>query len=338
MSQFATPTAKWICLRLNDALIKRHVLVVAEYADLKYLGFERYKYFEFVIFQFCNDPQLCRIIETNHNYCMQIFKCADDMRNIRCNVKRAFKTSVLGHICVLNNKPPMYSFLKEWYLLPDFRVDRLSSESLIWGFPHIVVFDLDSTLITEEEHVQIRDPYVYDSLQELRDIGCVLVLWSYGSRDHVVYSMRNLELESYFDIIISEGSNAKHIDSNSRSSSSNNDNVIAKTNNVVVIDYKLKKRFVEATFNFDMNDDELSSRRIDDDTIPKSPKIVIKYLSDKNVNYFKSITLVDDLPTNNYAYDYYVRVDRCPVPLHDWKRYHDEIVDNIAQYDDNFNY
>ncbi|USC25940.1 38k [Palpita vitrealis nucleopolyhedrovirus] len=306
--------SKWICLRLNDAIIKRHVLVLDEYADLKYLGFENYKFFEYVLFRFCNNPQLCKIIETNYNYCMQIFKTADDdMRDIRHNIKRAFKTAVLGHICVLDNKQPMYSFLKEWFLLPHHKVTCLKSESLMWGFPHVVVFDLDSTLITEEEDVQIRDPFVYSSLQKLQDIGCVLVLWSYGSKDHVAHSMRDVDLEGYFDVIISEGSTVE-IECPTNSVSGNNS----------IVDYKLKKRFIKDKFVFDMHEQ---------DYIPKSPKIVIKYLTNKNVNFFKSITLVDDLPTNNYAYDFYVKVKRCPTPTQDWERYHDEIVYNILDYD-----
>ncbi|AGA16249.1 38K protein [Thysanoplusia orichalcea nucleopolyhedrovirus] len=312
--------SKWICLRLNDAIIRRHVLVLREYADLKYLGFEKYKFFEFVIFQFCNDPQLCKIIEDNYKYCMQIFRApADDIRDIRYNIKRAFKTSALGHMCVLNNKPPMYSFLKEWFLLPHYKVISLKSESLTWGFPHVVVFDLDSTLITEEEQVQIRDSFVYDSLQELHEMGCVLVLWSYGSRDHVAHSMREVDLEEYFDIIISEGSTTQDERSDAAQS----------LQTAAIVDYTLQKRFIENKFAFDMHNDN---------SIPKSPKIVIKYLSDKNVNFFKSITLVDDLPTNNYAYDFYVKVKRCPTPVRDWHNYHEQIIDNLIEYDNMYNF
>nr|AFS51939.1 DekiORF61 [Dendrolimus kikuchii nucleopolyhedrovirus] len=272
-----------------------------------------YKYYEYVLFKFSNDAHLCKAIEANNNYCMQIFKSADDMRDIRLAVKSAYSTSVLGHMCVLTNKPPMYAFLKEWYVLPHFIVDSLRSESLICDFPHVVVFDLDSTLITEEQQVRIRDSYVYDSLQELRRMGCVLVLWSYGSRDHVAYSMRDLGLEAYFDIVISEGAVAAAPE---RSSISSIDNVF--------IDYRLDKRFVENKFDVDLSDTAV---------VPKSPKVVIKYLCDKNIHYFKSITLVDDLPTNNYAYDFYVEVARCPTPVRDWEHYHSIIVHNIDIYD-----
>lgn len=241
---------------------------------------------------------------------MQIFKSVDDMCNIRHNIKRVYKTPVLGHMCVINSKRPMYSFLKEWYLLPDYKINMLKSESLIWGFPHVIVFDLDSTLITEEKNIQIRDLYVYESLQELRDIGCVLILWSYGSKHHVLHSMKKTNLFQYFDVIISEGAT---VDANDSSST------------LDVVDYK--KQFVKSTFDYDI---------VQEKQLPKSPKIVIKYLKDKNVNFFKSITLVDDLDTNNFAYDFYVKVNRCPVPVNDWQQYHDTILQNFEKYDYNY--
>ena len=244
------------------------------------------------------------------------------MRDIKHNIKRAFKTSVLGHVCTIDAKPPMYLFLKEWFVLPYQRIDTLKTESLIWGFPHVVVFDLDSTLITEEEHVQIRDPFVYDSLQELKDMGCVLILWSYGCREHVSHAIANLELASYFDTIIAEGSTIKE----SSSSSSSNNTSQQTTSRELIVDHKLKKQFVVEKFDFDMELDRYTKY------IPKSPKIVLKYLCDKNLNYIKSITLVDDLPSNNHGYDFYIKVKRCPIPVHDWEHYHNEILDNIINY------
>ncbi|AOT85530.1 38k [Cyclophragma undans nucleopolyhedrovirus] len=306
-------SCKWICLRLNQAFIKRHVLVLTEYADLKYLGFEMYKYYEYVLFKFQDDAHICKAIEANNNYCMQIFKSADDMRDIRLSIKSVFNISVLGHIFTLTNRPPMYSFLKEWYVLPHSIVDSLRNESLVCDFPHVVVFDLDSTLITEEQQVRIRDNYVYDSLRELQLMGCVLVLWSYGSRDHVAHSMRDLKLESYFEIIISEGAVAALEKPPLNAIGSN-----------VFVDYNLKKQFIENKFNLDLSDTAV---------VPKSPKVVIKYLCDKSIHHFKSITLVDDLPTNNYAYDFYVKVARCPTPVRDWEHYHNSIVHNIDVYD-----
>ncbi|ABF50295.1 38k [Antheraea pernyi nucleopolyhedrovirus] len=300
---------KWACLRLRNAFYRGHILAVAEYTDLKYLGFEKYEHFEYVLLQVRGGAQL-HVLEANPRYCVQVFVAEDDMRSVRHHIKATFKTPALGHVCVLHNKPAMYAFLDEWYALPDFEVPQLKCDALVWGFPHVIVFDLDSTLITEQEQVQIRDPHVYDCLEELRDAGCVLVLWSYGSRDHVAHSLRAVQLTPYFDAIISEGSVAED----------------APAATTETTDLQMQSRYVSSNFSFDMHAESGAE-------LPKSPKVVIKILADKGVNYFKSITLVDDLPSNNFAYDYYVRVKRCPVPVRDWRRYQDEILDNLAEYD-----
>jgi HAD superfamily phosphatase (TIGR01681 family) len=234
-------------------------------------------------------------------------------------------------------------FLREWFVLPYQMIDTLKAESLIWGFPHVIVFDLDSTLITEEEHVRIRDDYVYESLERLQGMGCVLVLWSYGSKEHVAETLTDLKLTSYFDVIISEGSKFKYSNNNAFASSH------VRTPQIIV-DTKLNKQFVIEDFHYDIEETTtttatpttaavnnnkqklIDTRRSPNKYIPKSPKIVLKYLFDKNLNYIKSITLVDDLPSNNYAYDFYVKVKRCPVPVNDWDYYHDEIVTNITNY------
>nr|UIX56183.1 HycuOrf-55 hypothetical protein [Hyphantria cunea nucleopolyhedrovirus]UIX56329.1 HycuOrf-55 hypothetical protein [Hyphantria cunea nucleopolyhedrovirus] len=301
---------RWACLRLRDAFYRSHVLAVAEYADLKYLGFQKYEYFEYVLFQLNNDPQLCSAIASNPRYCLQVFNANDDMCSVRHQIKTAFKTPVLGHVCILQHKPAMYACLEEWYTPFEFQVPLLRNESLVWDFPHVVVFDLDSTLITEQKNVQIRDLQIYDSLSALRDLGCVLVLWSYGSREHVAHSLRATQLAPYFDAIISEGSTAKDAPA-----------ALAATT-----DCQMQSRYIPSNFMFDMDAKT-------GDNLPKSPKIVIKILADKGVNYLKSITLVDDLPSNDFAYDYYVRVRRCPVPVRDWQQYHDQIIDNIEEYD-----
>lgn len=300
-------------MRLRDAFYKGHVLVISEYEDLKYLGFEKYEYFEYVLFQLNTQP--LNVIASNPRYYLQVFTADDDMRYVRHHVKMAFKTPVIGHMCVFQHKPAMYAFLKEWHTIFEFQVPLLRSESLVWDFPHIIVFDLDSTLITEQKDVQIRDPQVYDNLAELRSIGCVLVLWSYGSREHVSHSLRKVHLASYFDAVISEGSVAE--DAPVAVS-------ISKTNR------QMQSCYIPSTFQFDMHAQS-------GDSLPKSPKVVIKILANKGVNCFKSITLVDDLSSNDFAYDYYVRVKRCPAPVHDWQLYHDEIIDNIIEYDNLYN-
>ncbi|QDL56962.1 38K [Dione juno nucleopolyhedrovirus] len=306
---------RWACLRLRNAFYKGHLLAVAEYADLKYLGFQQYEYFEYVLFQLhTKTPHAYSVIASNPRYCLQMFNADDDMRSVRHHVKTIFKTPVLGHVCVLHHKPAMYACLKEWHTLFEFQVPLLRSESLVWDFPHVLVFDLDSTLITEQKEVQIRDAQIYQNLDELREMGCVLVLWSYGSREHVAHSLRALQLASYFDAIISEGSVAED----------------APAALVATTDRQMQTRYIPSNFLFDLHAQT-------GDDLPKSPKVVIKILANKGVNYFKSITLVDDLPNNDFAYDYYVRVKRCPVPVRDWQRYHEQILDNFEEYDNTYN-
>lgn len=307
---------KWACLRLRDAFCKGHILVVIEYADLKYLGFQNYEYFEYVLFQLNGGVQICNLVESNPRYCLQVFSANDDICSVRHHIKSAFKTPVLGHMCTLQHRPAMYACLDEWYVLPEFQVPLLKNDSMVWGFPHVIVFDLDSTLITEQNEVQIRDEQIYESLETLRGLGCVLVLWSYGSREHVAHSLRAVKLTTYFDAIISEGSTAEE------------PTPMLKP---VTSCQKMGTHFVPSNFCFDMYAQT-------GDELPKSPKVVVKILTDKRVNYFKSITLVDDLPSNNFAYDYYVRVKRCPVPVHDWQRYHEEIIYNLEEYDNMYNF
>lgn len=285
-------------------------MFVNAYHDLKYLGFQKYEYFEYVLFQLAGDAQLRGDMALNPRYCLQLFSAADDMYSVRHHVKTIFKTPVLGHMCVLQHKPALYACLKEWHTLFEFEVPLLRAESLVWDVPHVLVFDLDSTLITEQKDVQIRDALVYDSLAELRDRGCVLVLWSYGSREHVAHSLLAVQLAPYFDAVISEGSTAEDAPGAPGASA----------------DPDLQSRYLSSNFSFD-----LLARS--GDALPKSPKVAIKILADKGVNYFRSITLVDDLPSNDFAYDYYVRVKRCPVPARDWQRYHDQILDNLEEYD-----
>lgn len=73
------------------------------------------------------------------------------MCDIRYNIKCVFKMLVLGYMCVFSNKLLMYLFFKEWFLLLYYKVVFFKSEFLMWGFLYVVVFDLDSIFIIEEE-------------------------------------------------------------------------------------------------------------------------------------------------------------------------------------------
>ncbi|AKN80660.1 38K [Perigonia lusca single nucleopolyhedrovirus] len=315
------PPVVWTALRLKRSLVKRHILVVVEYNDVKtlILNTRHLPLFEYVIFQFNKND--CAKIDKDV-YSMQLFKCADSMTEIRYNVKLAYKTSILGHTYVINERIPMYCFLKEWYVQSYLEVYQMGHETFVWEVPHVVVFDLDSTLITDELDVRIRDDFVYNSLQKLKQMGCVLVLWSYGSSDHVSHSMNITDLDkNYFDIVLSGGYRIE----NDKGNADNDNN--RHNDKRVIVNVKSNTVYVEKPFYLDVDADN---------HLPKSPRVVLWHLRKLGINLFKTITLVDDLKINNYSYDFFVHVQKCPEPRQDWARYHNTIVDNILTYEDDF--
>lgn len=294
----------WTVLQRRDVFLRRHILVLAESADLACVSFRHLKMFEFVIFAFDAKQRI-----DTRDYMVQIIKCADNMTDIRSNLKLAYKTSALGHVYVINEKIPMYGFLKEWYLQNYLEVYQIKYDKYVWEIPHVIVFDLDNTLISDEEHVQIRDEFVYESLTELKNKGCVLVLWSYGNREHVTHSMNETDLNGYFDIVICGGQRLTDLRSR------------------VIVDNSSDMVFVEKPFYLDVD--------LTNDRLPKSPRIVLYYLRKIGVNYNKTLTLVDDLKDNNYSYDFFLNVSRCIEPRRDWEKYHHQLIANIDDYESN---
>jgi len=309
----------WTLLRLKNAATKGHILAIVEMADIFSISDKHLKLFEFIIFAF-NKIDNLQLIDQN-DYIIQVFKSRDEMSEIRYNIKTIYKTSMLGHMYVINERQPIYMFLKEWYVQNFMEIYQLSADKYVWEAPHVIVFDLDNTLITDEKNVNIRCDFVYDSLRFLKSIGCVLVLWSYGNKSHVTYSMERTNLTPYFDITICEGNTVYDVERTGG-------NVVVRKRTVQV-NIDENKIFVNRSFYVDNNIEP-------DKRPPKSPRIVLWYLRKIGVNYTKTITLVDDLATNNYSYDYFIHVDKCNVPTDDWKQYHDTIVDNIIDYENSF--
>ncbi|ABY65811.1 38K [Orgyia leucostigma nucleopolyhedrovirus] len=297
----------WTVLRLRRPLARRHMLVLNRFEDLRRLMFGHWEMFEYVLFAF--DKQHKPEIDPD-TYMTQIIKCCDEMSQLRLNLKLAFKTSTLGHVYVINECIPMYAFLNEWYVQNYLELYQLGQETFTWEIPHVVVFDLDSTLITDELDVRIRDPDVYSSLLDLKQRGCVLMLWSYGNEDHVSHSLKVTKLTNFFDTIICEGYKT------------------GESCNRVIVDAKHDTVLVKKSFYLDVEED--------DKRLPKSPRVVLFYLRKLGVNYYKTLTLVDDLKTNNYSYDYFINVKKCPEPRNDWQQYHEIIVDNMEQHDREF--
>ncbi|UOS85747.1 38K [Pieris rapae granulovirus] len=229
------------------------------------------------------------------------------MQDFRAKFKTAFDLSYLGHIFTLYICPATYNLLNEWLVYDVNEICKISTRNAIYFEPpHVVVFDMDSTLITEEENVQIRDPAIYKALDELKLLNCVLCLWSYGHREHVVHSLDAVKLNGYFDIILSEGRRVGEYGTRGE------------------LDRHYDVFYKSTPFYLDI---------IDTKNIPKSPRVVLWYLEKYNVGFFKTITLVDDLFDNNINYDNFVNLKTCPVPVNDWEKWHKQIVRYITHYD-----
>ncbi|AKC91680.1 38k protein [Lambdina fiscellaria nucleopolyhedrovirus] len=339
-SSFSTSRCAWIVLRLKRPFVRHHWLVLMQRVDMRRLMFDHTDLFEFVVFKF--EPDAVKHIDFE-TYQMQVIKCADRMDHLRHAIKLAYGTCVFGHTYVINERIPMYAFLKEWYVQNYLEVYQAKQQTFAWEAPHALVFDLDSTLITNERDVRIRDYDVYDSLLDFKRRGCVLLLWSYGSRDHVVHSLNVTNLTNFFDIIICEGQNEsgmlltrKIIDERNYKNNDDDDDKIDDNDDN---EKRIGHVFVKKSFYIDLNDDDDNNNRNNCNVslpLPKSPKIALWYLRKKGVNCLKSITLVDDLNSNNYAYDYFLNVKKCTKPLADWRHYHQQIVNNLESHDANY--
>ncbi|QUJ09275.1 38K protein [Gynaephora ruoergensis nucleopolyhedrovirus] len=306
---------RWTVLRLRNPFVLRHLLVVNSYRDLRDLQLGHWEMFEFVLFAFNKSDAFCNV--NLSTYKVQNFQCPDDMNSIRHSVKTVYKTSALGHTYVINRRIPMYAFLKEWYVQNYLEVFAAKQDSFSWEIPHVIVFDLDSTLITDELDARIRHVAVYDSLIELKKRGCVLVLWSYGNKDHVWHSIDRVGLGDFFDVTICGGYK------------------LAEPSRRITINSKSDLMFVKKSFysDIEIGDKDSANRNAQ---LPKSPRVVLYYLRKIGVNYIKSITLVDDLLVNNYSYDFFVHVKKCPEPRNDWEQYHEIIIDNMEKHDGEF--
>ncbi|ADD73804.1 38 kDa protein [Lymantria xylina nucleopolyhedrovirus] len=308
------PLPLWVVLRRNRPLVRRHLLAVADYRHLRTVLYRHLDMYEYVVLAF--DQTIVKLIDTRE-YAFRVMRCEDHMSELREHIRDAFDTPALGHTYVINELVPTYGFLKEWYVQGYLEVYQTRVQSFAWELPHVIVFDLDSTLITEERDVRLRDDDIPDSLLELKRLGCVLVLWSYGNREHVTHSLARTDLADYFDITLCEGSSG-HGD--------------ASLERRIVVDVRSDLIFVKKPFF----SDQTSPANDDAKNLPKSPRVVLYYLRKFGVNFFKTITLVDDLASNDYSYDRFVHVKRCPEPRRDWRVYHDILINNIEEHERRF--
>ncbi|AAF05210.1 ORF96 [Xestia c-nigrum granulovirus] len=288
----------WLVIHNRNAFVKRHILFIASCHDLMYVKSDYLNAIEFVV-------TVARVSRgfVQHKYKTVTFQCDDNMKDFRKQLRDTFKLTYFGQTFTLYDRPAPFKMLNEWLVNDVSEVYNLRSN--IFQPPHVIVFDMDLTLITEEEEVRIRDPRVYFSLEQLKKHNCLLCLWSYGDREHVVDSMKKVKIEQYFDIVLAEG-NKRGVYSKRETS-----------------DRVFDKHYTATPFYLNVNRDLL----------PKSPRVILFYLQERGVNFIKSITLVDDLPENDHCYDNFVNLDRCPTPVNDWHVWYDQIVEYINSYE-----
>nr|ARX71940.1 38k [Erinnyis ello granulovirus] len=291
---------RWCVVHNRWSTIKRHILFVDKYTDVHSIDSLTRDNIEFIVF--LDTPTTPTWFVTQ-----KIIYAKDDMHDFRRVFKSAFQISYIGYIFTLFVRPASYKLLNEWLVYDVNEIHSLSAKtSLHFQPPHVVVFDMDSTLITEEEEVQIRDVNVYESLKELKSLNCVLCLWSYGTKEHVVHSLNKVGLNGFFTIVLAEG---RHI---------GDYNVATTTDTCYNVVYKSTPFYLD---------------KVDKKNIPKSPRVMLWYLQKHNIGPIKTITLVDDLADNNIGYDNFVNLNTCPVPVQDWNKWHNEIVQYIKNYD-----
>ncbi|AAP85711.1 ORF_74 [Adoxophyes orana granulovirus] len=291
---------RWVVIRHTWSTVKRHILFVNSYSDIYDVDCSTMENIEFIVFQ--GPVPICDI----NKYKIKFIVCEDVMRDFRNVFKNTFKLSYLGHIFAIATNPATYKLLDEWLVCDINQVNDITlSNSIYFTPPHVVVFDMDSTLITEEENVRIRDESIYDGLKELKQLNCVLCLWSYGDREHVVDSLNKLNLYCYFDIVLAEGKRKGEY------------NIAEEIDDYYDVFYQSTPFYLDVT---------------DVKNIPKSPRVVLWYLQKRNINFIKTITLVDDLFENNINYDNFVNLKTCPVPVDDWHKWHQQIVHYIQTY------
>nr|ANY57589.1 PlxyGVORF70 protein [Plutella xylostella granulovirus] len=285
----------WLVLRNTWATVKGHVLFLSQIGDLLQISYKHKIQIEFIVMEASYYNQIFS------NYTSTVIVSDDNTRDFRFQLQKEFDLQYLGLFFVLYCNPPQYNLLNEWLVNDISSLNTVRYNSLL-DHPNVIVFDMDSTLITDEDNVNIRDDAVYDSLNDLRSRNCLLCLWSYGDREHVIYSLKKLNLYHYFYLILAEG----------------NEGGVYKQD--VHLDREYDVLYKNTPFYLN----------VDRVYIPKSPRVVLWHLKQKGINFIKSITLVDDKKNNDYNYDYFVNVSECPTPIDDWEYWHTQIVKNLS--------
>nr|UZH98363.1 38K [Neodiprion sertifer nucleopolyhedrovirus] len=297
----------WLCIDNRNSQYDDNVLFITSESPLaksysfyvknyiKYIVVKLYSHIsERVIINYlCETWNLTKIVYIK-------FETSDDMRSIRKFLNNELLSTKLGPAFVLREDLSLTNVkaLLEWgkYDLSD--VSLITEYGLYSPVRHVIVFDLDNTLITDSIPAELRCHYVPHSLAKLHE-DHILVLWSYGNVEHVRKSLIEINLpQNIFTCIICGGRSAK------------TDN-IDETKRIFVVENNIR----------------------DVANLPKSVTVVTQYLNAESIYYFKSFTLIDDKKSNQINYDYFIQCKRAKKPMNDWRMYHEVIVKNIQHFD-----
>ncbi|ABC74933.1 38K [Neodiprion abietis nucleopolyhedrovirus] len=297
----------WLCLINVNAKEKENVLYMTTFTPLNNTySFDVSNYIKYIVVKILADTKIKIFVNrlaqiwSLDNVIYEKFMTKDDMREIRKYMRKAFELQNCGPAFVLDddNSIAHVQSLSEWCKYKISDVSSIQEIGLYSPVKHVIVFDLDNTLITDSIPAELRCHTVIDSLHKLAE-NHILVLWSYGNAEHVEKSLKEINLPtSLFTSIICGGRSANFENNNQQ-----------------------KRSFLVESIVKDMSN------------LPKSVTVVTQYLNSECLYYFKSFTLVDDKKSNQINYDFFIQCKKAKKPIHDWCVYHDIIVTNLNAYD-----
>lgn len=296
---------EWVVLRNRWPLVRGHLLLVNDYGEVaRGVSSRCLDRIEYVVF--ARGPP----VPQDGRFGITVLTSRDCMRDFRRALRSEFGAAYFGLLFTTGGRPAAYALTKEWLVSDVSAVMEPRPPAPFFDPPHVVVFDMDSTLITEEARVRIRDPAVHEGLEALRRRNCLLVLWSYGDREHVVHSLRLVGLDDgVFQLVLAEGRRPDGAGEDGGGSS---------------VDPRYDVVYTDTAFHLNVADRP---------AIPKSPRVVLWHLHRVGVDFIKTLTLVDDLADNDYAYDEFVHIARCPVPVEDWHLWQAKIEEFLSRYE-----
>jgi viral phosphatase len=229
---------------------------------------------------------------------------ADTMVMIRTELRRKYDVDKYGITFVL----PEYinhniHVLKEWQMYQLNESEIFCNFKVSHAASHVLVFDLDNTLVTGESSVRLRCSDIIDKLFCYRNLNYILILWSYGNEVHVQECLIEASIDKdIFNIIICGGSS---------------------------VDRRIQPQTITADINTSVFPVDL---KLNEHNLPKSMRVILRYLHDNNYFFTKLCGLIDDKKCNYLNCDFFVNCKKCITPISDWNDIEDKISSNIENF------